>query len=73
MRLERLRPALEGRRTRSELHGSPLTEARVRGLEVLDQDAPRDAVDGEMVNRDEQPARLVGSEVEVRRAQKRAG
>ena len=64
-----LRPARERRRDRRQLDRRA-GEHRVEGpRQVLEQDAPRDAVDDEMVGDEQQPAGHVGTGVQPGRAQ----
>ncbi len=70
--VELLRPGLEGGGLgRQHRRLSPL-ELRVRGGQVLQQRAPGDAVDGEVVHRQQQPGRGVRARVEEAGAQQQA-
>ncbi|CAM4265298.1 hypothetical protein COSO111634_35905 [Corallococcus soli] len=68
MILDAARPGLEGGRLRRERHGKALLELVVGGLQVLQQHAPGDTVDDEVMG-DEEQALLAATEVEERGAQ----
>ena len=66
-------PAAEGGRRGRQRGGFAARELAARGLEVREQDAPRDGVDRQVMDRQEQPPRLVGAELEQGGADQRPG
>src|ERR1700749_3648281 len=64
MFLQQLGPSLEGGRLRRELHGLAARQLLVSRLQVFEQDAPGDAVNGEVMYDDEETTRPPLAEVE---------
>ena len=58
-------PSLEGGRLGWQLHRLSLAELSVGGLQILQQDAPGDAVDRQVMYHDQQPAGLACPQVKV--------